>query len=476
MAIDITNKNEKQIALTGAQIEETLLQAHLSKAAIAKINGLQSSAGNIDNMVVNGATQADLDALALSTGNLTELQVATIDNLSGLTSNASAIDDSVLITSSTIEEDNTNDIYTFVDSENKVLMTLKKDGFLYDSENNKIGSSNTGSSLVSYANNIYPYSNGSTVSILSMEDEGSIQFEITIVGYPDKTTGIRRTSIIQNNSITHPKVLFIPNGWNGYSYWMGVTPYFGSSYGSESENPHILCSNDGINWIQLLSLPIDLPYGSPAYFSDTHILLGDDNYLYCYYRGTSMLEVEGEPTGSRIYYKKSNDGITWSDRTYLVSCFDSVCPVIINSEKNGFHYFDVLSATGEIRKRWSISNTVIPNASEGYSINIINEPWIIKETGYKVWHIDIDKIGNLWLGLIEAQTFTSGFTKDVYLMWSGDGYNWNVIEEKIGGDESYYRSCIVPISYINSQATIDIYLSKTNGGIINKIRTILEIN
>ena len=31
MAIDITNKEEKQIALTGVEIEETLLQAHLSK-------------------------------------------------------------------------------------------------------------------------------------------------------------------------------------------------------------------------------------------------------------------------------------------------------------------------------------------------------------------------------------------------------------------------------------------------------------
>lgn len=65
MPIDITNKEEKQIALTGAEIEETLLQAHLSKDAIAKIEGLVASASEIDNMVAKGVTQADLDALSL---------------------------------------------------------------------------------------------------------------------------------------------------------------------------------------------------------------------------------------------------------------------------------------------------------------------------------------------------------------------------------------------------------------------------
>ena len=51
MAIDISNKEEKQIALTGTQIEETLLQAHLSKDAIEKIEGLEASASEIDGVV-----------------------------------------------------------------------------------------------------------------------------------------------------------------------------------------------------------------------------------------------------------------------------------------------------------------------------------------------------------------------------------------------------------------------------------------
>ena len=81
MAIDITNKNEKKIALTGAEIEETLLQAHLSKDAIEKIEGLEASASEIDNMVTNGATQADLDAVVLDSGNITPEQSDIINGL-----------------------------------------------------------------------------------------------------------------------------------------------------------------------------------------------------------------------------------------------------------------------------------------------------------------------------------------------------------------------------------------------------------
>ena len=60
MPIDITNKEEKQIALTGAEIEETLLQAHLSKDAIEKLEGLQASASEIDDTVKNYTTTSFL--------------------------------------------------------------------------------------------------------------------------------------------------------------------------------------------------------------------------------------------------------------------------------------------------------------------------------------------------------------------------------------------------------------------------------
>ena len=72
---------------------ENRISSEQAKDAIFKMHSIQSSASEIDNIVTNGATQADLDALALSTGNLTASQVATIDSLSGLQSSASEIDE-----------------------------------------------------------------------------------------------------------------------------------------------------------------------------------------------------------------------------------------------------------------------------------------------------------------------------------------------------------------------------------------------
>ena len=42
--------------ISSEQAKDAVYQAHLSKDAMCKIEGLQSSASEIDNMVTNGAT------------------------------------------------------------------------------------------------------------------------------------------------------------------------------------------------------------------------------------------------------------------------------------------------------------------------------------------------------------------------------------------------------------------------------------
>ena len=44
----------------------------------------------------------------------------------------------------------------------------------------------------------------------------------------------------------HPKVIAFKEKWNGYKYWMSFTPYPKGK--SAKENPHIVASNDLINW------------------------------------------------------------------------------------------------------------------------------------------------------------------------------------------------------------------------------------
>ena len=45
----------------------------------------------------------------------------------------------------------------------------------------------------------------------------------------------------------HPDVYYNANGWNGYRYWMAMTPYPNGN--AAYENPSIVVSNDNLNWI-----------------------------------------------------------------------------------------------------------------------------------------------------------------------------------------------------------------------------------
>src|SRR5436190_6416072 len=45
----------------------------------------------------------------------------------------------------------------------------------------------------------------------------------------------------------HPDVVHFPSPWHGWEYWMAFTPY---PNGNEAaENPSILASHDGLNWL-----------------------------------------------------------------------------------------------------------------------------------------------------------------------------------------------------------------------------------
>ena len=76
-----------QTGLTDAELLASQLKAH-------ELAGMASSASEIDNIVTSGATQADLDALALSTGNLTESQVAAIGKIDDVLSSSYSFDSS----------------------------------------------------------------------------------------------------------------------------------------------------------------------------------------------------------------------------------------------------------------------------------------------------------------------------------------------------------------------------------------------
>lgn len=108
---------------------------------------------------------------------------------------------------------------------------------------------------------------------------------------------------------THPSVRYFPEGWNGYTFWMAYTPY----PGVQNENPVILASNDGFNFVQPAGItnPIE-PSPVEGTNSDVELLLTPDGKLRCYWR---TYNVPGQPV--TLYFKDSSNGVTWTNKTAL---------------------------------------------------------------------------------------------------------------------------------------------------------------
>lgn len=105
------------------------------------------------------------------------------------------------------------------------------------------------------------------------------------------------------NQPTHPSVLRFNKKWNGYKYWMAMTPHSNGS--SAVENPSIVASNDGINWIvptgvtnPLVSAP------SAGFYADTALVFAN-NIMYIYWA-----HFDSSDNGN--YRISSINGITWS--------------------------------------------------------------------------------------------------------------------------------------------------------------------
>lgn len=117
----------------------------------------------------------------------------------------------------------------------------------------------------------------------------------------------------------HPSVEYFENKWNGYTYWCAFTPY--EKCNDFWENPHILASNDLVNWETprgfsnpLEPVPADYEYGV-SYNSDTELVYNSDkNQLECWWR-----RYDSRNLTVSLYRKVTSDGVHWSEKEMTMS-------------------------------------------------------------------------------------------------------------------------------------------------------------
>jgi hypothetical protein len=124
-----------------------------------------------------------------------------------------------------------------------------------------------------------------------------------------------------SGQLTHMNVQFKAEGRFGHRYWMTMTPY---PFGEDSkENPSILASDNGLDWITppgltnpVSGVPSDVDAG--GHYSDGY-LLPRPNGFELWFRANPAKPKGHRPDNSTniIYRMTSPDGISWSDKTVV---------------------------------------------------------------------------------------------------------------------------------------------------------------
>jgi len=111
----------------------------------------------------------------------------------------------------------------------------------------------------------------------------------------------------------HPDIVYFPDGWNGYEYWMAMTPYPGSD--DYYENPSILVSHDGEVWEEPTGIENPLIGAPPCdHNNDTDLIYNTDtDELWVYYLDTRRAHrCENVCNDNYLILFKSSDGINWN--------------------------------------------------------------------------------------------------------------------------------------------------------------------
>ena len=251
----------------------------------------------------------------------------------------------------------------------------------------------------------------------------------------------------------HPSVVHIPEGWNGYKYWMAMTPYPFSA--EEHEDPDIIASHDGTTWEvpEGLTNPLDDQSGRPnAHNSDTYLDLGADGVMRVIWRTVDR------PNNNHNYFymRTSTDGVTWTPKQIIY-------------DTSGTEVSPTITWTGTAWRMYYCRSGILYYRE---TANLDTPAWSNYETcatelppgpGRSWWHMDIQYAGGAWWCLMQDRKVGSTLHGDIYLWRSQDGRHWDnspmPLISRIGNNyDSIYKSALL-VNGEGTDMTFDVFYS-----------------
>jgi hypothetical protein len=261
-----------------------------------------------------------------------------------------------------------------------------------------------------------------------------------------------------NPSVGHPSVVFVPEGWNGYRYWMAFTPF----PDDERENPSIVVSQDGIRWWvpDGASNPVvsaeEVRRAGYRYNSDPELVLAPDGRMLLYYRPFS-----GEGNEA-IFCKCSRDGVAWSSGRMILSNRASRYPAGLLSPA-------VEVGAEGVLVMWTVNGLNLGRRVIERRTSLDGLHWSLPERcpaprGVDPWHIDVVAAGGRYHMLVSDRTRLFYWTSVDGRIWTGSCHKAVARSGTVHDARGHYRSTFVPtVPTRSSSPRWDLWITGQNG-------------
>ena len=221
-----------------------------------------------------------------------------------------------------------------------------------------------------------------------------------------------------SNQETHPKLLYFPNGWNGYRYWMSMTPYPGTD--DDYENPSIVTSNDLKTWVvpkglknPITGVPADVKYG--GHYSDSQLVMNNGTMELWYRANIGNRRTRMTDYRVDYYYRTmSTDGIHWSKPQPMQSSKNSILSLAVIHQQDRYQFW--------YRDRFS--RLMYADSKDGTHWVDFRQCEIPLPRGYAPWHQDVVFCNDKYYLLQTAQDPKPRYAFSLFLSESADGIHF----------------------------------------------------
>ena len=215
-----------------------------------------------------------------------------------------------------------------------------------------------------------------------------------------------------SGQVVHPDVVHVPGGWNGYEYWMGMTPYPYTN--SDYENPSVLVSNDNVTWIVPPGVVNPLVPEPLGHNDDVDMLLVDGE-MVMYYNETN------DDGNTYLMRLASTDGVDWGVPQTVITLPNYVMSPTVIHDGSVYTMWYVRSAGG-----CSAPSQDFYRRTSGDGITWgPEEAAVMVHPDRVLWHLDVQLVDGVYTMLFVSYPdgSTCGNTQ-LYYAESVDGLNW----------------------------------------------------